>query len=212
MLRQLTKHCRGKRVFSISSVLRSSPTSGALSGFTSAILLQPLDVLKTRVQQDTQGRVAGKVQIPGLVRSICAREGVVGLWRGTIPTLLRYVPPCPNVIFIFQNFIILCVFVCLFFVLHRNVPGQALYLTSVQQVRDAIGRMLPSFARTKDAAGERLTTLVKLTPTGNLVAGAVTRTAIGFVVNPLTVVKARFEVRTRCALELAFDVGEQRTG
>ena len=102
-----------------------------------------------------------------------------------------------------------CLFVCLFFVFRRNVPGQALYLTSVQQVRDAIGRVFPSFARTKDAAGERLTTLVKLTPTGNLVAGAVTRTAIGFVVNPLTVVKARFEVRTRCALVLAFDGGER---
>jgi hypothetical protein len=81
--------------------------------------------------------------------------------------------------------------------LRRNVPGQAVYLTSVQQVRNAIGRVVPSFALTKDAAGERLTTLVKLTPMGNLVAGAVTRTAIGFVVNPLTVVKVRYEVRAR---------------
>ena len=56
---------------------------------------------------------------------------------------------------------------------------------------------MPSFALTKDAASERLTTLVKLTPTGNLVAGAMTRTAIGFVINPLTVVKARYEVRAR---------------
>lgn len=72
-----------------------------------------------------------------------------------------------------------------------------MYLTSVQQVRHTIGRVVPSFALTKGAADERLTTLVKLTPTGNLVAGAVTRTAIGFVVNPLTVVKVRYEVRAR---------------
>ena len=79
--------------------------------------------------------------------------------------------------------------------MRRNVPGQALYLTSVQQVRNGIGWAFPSFGRTKDAAGERLTTLATLTPMGNLVAGAVTRTAIGFVMNPLTVVKARYEVR-----------------
>ena len=93
---------------------------------------------------------------------------------------------------------VFCIFVLFLFLtpLRRNVPGQALYLTSVQQVRNAIGRIVPSFALTKDAASERLTTLVKLTPTGNLVAGAMARTAIGFVVNPLTVVKARFEVRT----------------
>jgi solute carrier family 25 protein 38 len=70
----------------------------------------------------------------------------------------------------------------------------------VQQVRNAIGRILLSFALTKDAAGERLTTLVKLTATWNLVAGAVTRTAIGLVVNPLTVVKAWYEVRGRVPL------------
>lgn len=63
---------------------------GALSGFTSAVLLQPLDVVKTRVQQDSRGRVASG--IPGVIRAICAREGVAGLWRGTVPTLLRYPP------------------------------------------------------------------------------------------------------------------------
>lgn len=94
--------------------------------------------------------------------------------------------------------------------LRRNVPGQALYLTSVQQVRNVIGRIVPSFALTKDAASERLTTLVKLTPTGNLVAGAMSRTAIGFALNPLTVVKARFEVRAPLGCYRVFRLG--RTG
>jgi hypothetical protein len=75
---------------------------------------------------------------------------------------------------------------------------------------------MPSFVLTKDAAGERLTTLVKPMATGNLVAGAVTRTAIGFVVNPLTVVKAWYEVRGRVPLWftswLSFDFGETKTG
>ena len=81
--------------------------------------------------------------------------------------------------------------------LRRNVPGQGLYLTSVQQVRNGIGRAVPWFALSKDAAGERLTALAKLNATGNLLAGAVTRTGIGFVMNPLTIVKARYEVRAR---------------
>lgn len=117
-----------------------------------------------------------------------------------MPSLFRYAS-CSNFIHYLSIYLFVMITYFIFDtpppICGRNVPGQALYLTSVQQVRNAIGRVLPSFALTKDAAGERLSTLIKLTPTGNLVAGAVTRTAIGFVVNPLTVVKVRYEVRAR---------------
>jgi solute carrier family 25 protein 38 len=38
------------------------------------------------------------------------------------------------------------------------------------------------------------TALVKLSSQGNLLAGAIARTSVGFVLNPITVVKARYEV------------------
>jgi solute carrier family 25 protein 38 len=38
------------------------------------------------------------------------------------------------------------------------------------------------------------TALVKLSPQGNLIAGAIGRTGVGFILNPVTVLKARFEV------------------
>jgi solute carrier family 25 protein 38 len=38
-------------------------------------------------------------------------------------------------------------------------------------------------------------TLPKLSSQGNIVAGAVARTSVGFVLNPITVLKSRYEVR-----------------
>lgn len=50
---------------------------------------------------------------------------------------------------------------------------------------------LNSISQTSRAAN---TALVKLSPQGNLLAGAVGRTAVGFILNPITVLKARYEV------------------
>lgn len=43
------------------------------------------------------------------------------------------------------------------------------------------------------------TALVKLSPQGNLLAGAIGRTGVGLLLNPITVLKARYEV---CPLDL----------
>jgi hypothetical protein len=51
--------------------------SGALGGFVSALVLFPLDVLKTRLQSGTD---EGLVEI---VRNIVKRDGVLGLWGKT---------------------------------------------------------------------------------------------------------------------------------
>ncbi|KAJ2377417.1 hypothetical protein H4S02_007657, partial [Coemansia sp. RSA 2611] len=65
--------------------------AGALSGMTSCILLQPFDLLKTRVQQShMQG--AGRGSVLHVLQTVVQSEGVRGLWRGTIPTLLRNAP------------------------------------------------------------------------------------------------------------------------
>lgn len=71
--------------------------TGGLSGFTSAIVLQPFDLVKTRLQQDN-GIVSNKnkpagLNIASVVRSIYKDAGAIGLWRGTSATLARFVQP-----------------------------------------------------------------------------------------------------------------------
>jgi len=96
---------------------------------------------------------------------IIAKDGLKGLWRGTAPSLIR------------------------------NVPGVALYMTSLTQLRAVMAKS-PYFALgRKDpmAQGSHLSVLPKLSAQGNLISGAATRVGIGFFLNPVSVLKARFE-------------------
>ncbi|KAJ2470899.1 hypothetical protein GGI02_002626 [Coemansia sp. RSA 2322] len=65
--------------------------AGALSGMTSCVLLQPFDLLKTRVQQ-SQLQAPGRGSVLQVLQAVVRSEGVRGLWRGTIPTLIRNAP------------------------------------------------------------------------------------------------------------------------
>jgi solute carrier family 25 protein 38 len=76
-----------------------------------------------------------------------------------------------------------------------NVPGIALYLTSLSQVRGFMA-VSPLFAVVQKRDPQRYSSILPvLTSSGNLLAGATTRVAVGFVMNPLSVLKARYEVR-----------------
>ncbi|KAI9503224.1 hypothetical protein GGI25_004285 [Coemansia spiralis] len=77
----------------ISSVVHLG--AGALSGVTSCVLLQPFDLLKTRVQQSqSQTAASSQARSPvfATIRSVVENEGVRGLWRGTVPSLIRNAP------------------------------------------------------------------------------------------------------------------------
>ncbi|KAF8516025.1 solute carrier family 25 member 38 [Hysterangium stoloniferum] len=139
--------------------------SGALSGLTSVICLQPFDLLKTRMQQgyDTSHHLQGRV--PGIIsiaRNVVDTHGVFGLWRGTLPTLAR------------------------------NVPGVALYMSTLNQVRVVMAGTT-YFTKMRPASGSSSSVLPSLTLQGNLLAGAVTRSAVGTLLNPLAILKARYE-------------------
>ncbi|KIM23067.1 hypothetical protein M408DRAFT_78015, partial [Serendipita vermifera MAFF 305830] len=138
---------------------------GGVSGFASAVVLQPFDLVKTRLQQDSTLR-AGKLTIPHVFKKIWIEEGKLGLWKGTGATLAR------------------------------NVPGVALYYTSLQHVRYLFGVSFPwavAATKTSQQANGKVSTLPVLSHGGNMAAGALTRTGIGLILNPLTIVKARFE-------------------
>ncbi|KAJ9478132.1 Mitochondrial glycine transporter [Pseudozyma hubeiensis] len=153
---------------------------GALSGLASCVLLQPFDLLKTRLQQldhhsssaSTSSAAAAQKyasrtqKLIAITKDIVNRQGYQGLWRGTTPTVLR------------------------------NVPGVALYFYSVSHLRAvASANQIPyiSVAIPDNNPGANSSTLAKLSTTGNLLTGAVARVTVGFILSPVTVVKARFE-------------------
>ncbi|KAF8335013.1 solute carrier family 25 member 38, partial [Cantharellus anzutake] len=142
--------------------------TGAVSGLVSATALQPLDLLKTRIQQKgtTKKRVNALSRvhpifrfITSTVQNIVRKDGFLALWRGTAPTITR------------------------------NVPGVALYFYALQNIRSAIAIIPPLNERNRP----NVSTLPKASHGGNLLAGAMSRTIVGLVLNPITVIKARFE-------------------
>ncbi len=90
-----------------------------------------------------------------------------------------------------------CIIFTSFF--YRNIPGIALYMTSLTQLRAYMAQS-PYFALVKEypdgqALNRNTSVLPTLSMQGNLVAGATTRGAVGFLLNPFSVLKARYEVR-----------------
>ncbi|KIK55346.1 hypothetical protein GYMLUDRAFT_47905 [Collybiopsis luxurians FD-317 M1] len=128
--------------------------------------LQPFDLLKTRLQQGDSVHHRN-VSILKATKDVLESNGMRGLWRGTSASLIR------------------------------NVPGVALYMTSLTQLRFLMASSnYFTVPITSDRAANPThagSVLPKLTNTGNLLAGATTRVAVGLLMNPLTVLKARFE-------------------
>ena len=59
--------------------------TGSLSGLVSCLLLQPFDLLKTRMQQQPNTLLS-------TTKLVLHEHGVQGLWKGTMPTIVRNVP------------------------------------------------------------------------------------------------------------------------
>lgn len=138
--------------------------SGALSGFASTVCLQPFDLLKTRLQQgDGQQQARPTGTVLRTAKDVIASAGVRGLWRGTSATLVR------------------------------NVPGIALYMTSLNQVRTLMATSAYFATMRAHDPTKHSSILPTLTSQGNLLAGATTRVTVGFFLNPFSVLKARYE-------------------
>lgn len=69
--------------------------AGAFSGSFSTILFQPLDLVKTRLQNPSPAVINsrnGSVSMYTIFANILQQEHVRGLWKGMIPSLTRCVP------------------------------------------------------------------------------------------------------------------------
>ncbi|CAK7225066.1 hypothetical protein SBRCBS47491_005765 [Sporothrix bragantina] len=158
--------------------------AGLGSGVLSAVLLQPIDLLKTRVQQSGHNslrRVLSDLRTTAQTSAAAAaasdftsgaagttpkpRSFVASLYRGTVPSALR------------TGF------------------GSALYFAGLNYIRSSAAKV-PILAASTSSSGSGSggsSGLVKLSNTGNMLAGAVARASAGFVLMPLTIIKVRYE-------------------
>ncbi|KAI8882410.1 mitochondrial carrier [Backusella circina FSU 941] len=143
---------------------------GGSGGLVACITLQPLDLIKTRLQQQRQDHLAflKEAKIKGLkvsphrsniystIKDIVNQNGYSGLWRGTVPTIMR------------------------------NVPGSAFYFFALSEIRQILKNTRPTWQPlvSRNKVSERWE---------NLVSGAAARGTVGYVMMPITVIKVRYE-------------------
>ncbi|KAJ8659622.1 hypothetical protein O0I10_004601 [Lichtheimia ornata] len=140
-------------------------TGGAVSGMSACVMLQPLDLIKTRLQQSRHDSMRSGITIPPhrntlywTVRDIIKTNGVGGLWRGTLPTIVR------------------------------NVPGTALYFAALSEIRHLLNATRPTMHRYMSSRARHGEERWE-----NLVAGAAARGSVGYMMMPVTVLKVRYE-------------------
>lgn len=79
-------------VFFFKQILRLNPLlCGSASATCSTLLFQPLDLVKTRLQSHVMVGAPGGRVLP-IVLDVVKRDRVIGLWKGTVPSLMRNVP------------------------------------------------------------------------------------------------------------------------
>lgn len=141
--------------------------AGLSSGVLSAVLLQPADLLKTRVQQSRSTSLLETIRTisngPNPIRQF---------WRGTLPSTLR--TGCGSAIY-FSTL---------------NALRRRASVLAASQSHNGI---LSPAAAGAGRGSEHSSSLPKLSNTANMATGAVARTWAGFVMMPVTVLKVRYE-------------------
>lgn len=142
-------------------------SAGLASGLLSAVVLQPIDLLKTRVQQNghhSLTRAILDIRLQAQARAGTSHlPSVAALWRGTVPSALR------------TGF------------------GSAVYFTTLNAIRQSASRVSSFSTSSHTSSSSSSSSLAKLSNTGNLLAGSAARAFAGLLLMPLTVVKVRYE-------------------
>lgn len=138
--------------------------AGLASGISSAVLLQPADLLKTRVQQSRSSSL-----LPVLRSILASPNPVAKLWRGTLPSALR---------------------TGLGSALYFSTLSSLRQVVANNQAKE-LGTTSLSIA---DGVIPRSSSVLpKLSNTQNMLTGATARVFAGFVLMPFTVIKVRYE-------------------
>lgn len=147
--------------------------AGLGSGTFSAILLQPIDLLKTRVQQ------SGHHSLRIAIREIRDSPRILpALWRGVTPSALRTG---------FGS----AIYLTSLNAIRTNVSRVSFMAADSRSIDGALDTK--NTAREAAPRRQHSSSLVKLSNMGNLVAGAAARTFAGMIMMPLTVIKVRYE-------------------
>ena len=80
-----------------------SASAGAAAGGVAALLTQPLDCAKTRIQVGQVGKVPGPVEIFTVVRQVWVNEGASALVRGSLARMLWLAPASAVTITVFET-------------------------------------------------------------------------------------------------------------
>ncbi|KAI9749941.1 MAG: hypothetical protein M4579_006676 [Chaenotheca gracillima] len=151
-----------------SAKTKSSPyfhfVAGLFSGVSSAILLQPADLLKTRVQQSGSSSL-----LPTLRAIYNGPAPIRSFWRGTLPSTLRTG---------FGS--------ALYF---SSLNALREYAARAQLRVAAPGEVLS----TAEEDASSTSTLPRLSNLANLTTGAIARGTVGLIMMPITVIKVRYE-------------------
>jgi solute carrier family 25 protein 38 len=138
--------------------------AGLTSGISSAVLLQPADLLKTRVQQSRSSSL-----LPVLRSILASPNPATQLWRGTLPSALR---------------------TGLGSALYFSTLSSFRQIVANNQARK-LGSTSLSIA--DGVLPKSSSVLPKLSNTQNMFTGATARVFAGFVLMPFTVIKVRYE-------------------
>ena len=134
--------------------------AGLGSGAASAFILQPADLLKTRVQQTQSSTLT-----QALRKILNGPNPIRSLWRGVTPSVIR------------------------------TGCGSALYFGMLNKLRQYAAQVpaIPIASGADRPTTTSSSSLPKLGNVANLTTGAFARVAAGTVVNPITVLKVRYE-------------------
>ncbi|ERF70672.1 Solute carrier family 25 member 38 [Endocarpon pusillum Z07020] len=141
--------------------------AGLLSGLSTSVLLQPADLLKTRVQQSRNSTL-----LPVLRSLLASPHPIASLWRGTLPSALR------------TGFGSALYFSSLHTLRQRIAQRQQ--RVSTEGVSLSLGDGITPSTRPSSV-------LPRLSNSENLLTGAVARVFAGFLMMPVTVIKVRYE-------------------